>query len=62
MKSGYFGVSSVALKPAITQIKEGDTTVQFATGTSEDEKFTAFVKFLQTEGAGDEVCYRKLKW
>ena len=44
------------------KIKEGDTTVQFATGTSEDEKFTAFVKFLQTEGAGDEVCYRKIKW
>ena len=60
--SGKLELESLDLDGAITQIKEGDTTVQFATGTSEDEKFTAFVKFLQTEGVGDEVCYRKLKW
>lgn len=60
--TGKLSLKDLDLDGAITQIKEGDTTVQFATGTSEDEKFTAFVKFLQTEGAGDEVCYRKLKW
>ena len=60
--TGKLSLEDLDLDGAITQIKEGDTTVQFATGTSEDEKFTAFVKFLQTEGAGDEVCYRKLKW
>lgn len=60
--TGKLTLEDLDLDGAVTQIKEGDTTVQFATGTSEDEKFTTFVKFLQTEGAGDEVCYRKIKW
>jgi hypothetical protein len=60
--TGKLELEDLDLDGAITQIKEGDTTVNFATGTSQDELFTAFVKYLQTEGAGDEVCYRKLKW
>lgn len=60
--TGKLVLEDLDLDGAITQIKEGDTTVNFATGTSQDELFTAFVKYLQTEGAGDEVCYRKLKW
>lgn len=60
--TGKLNLEDLDLDGAVTQIKEGDTTVQFQSGTSEDEKFSAFVRFLQTEGAGDEVCYRKLKW
>ena len=60
--TGKLVLKDLDLDGAVTQIKEGDTTVNFATGTSQDELFTAFVKYLQTEGAGDEVCYRKLKW
>ena len=60
--TGKLELEALDLDGAVTQIKEGDTTVQFGSGASDDEKFTAFVNYLRTEGAGDEVCYRKLKW
>ena len=60
--TGQLELESLDLDGAITQIKEGDTTVQFGSGGSDAEKFDALVTALKTEGAGDEVCYRKLKW
>ena len=60
--SGKLELEGLDLDGAISQIKEGDTTVQFESGSSDGDKFSALVTFLKSEGAGDEVCFRKLKW
>ena len=62
MQSGQLELENLDLGGAITQIREGDTTVEFGSGTSDDEKFTAFLNYLRNEGEGDFICYRKLKW
>lgn len=61
-QTGNLNLENLDLDTAITQIHEGDTTIQFANGTSDNEKFTVFVNYLMTEGDGDFVCYRKIKW
>lgn len=61
-QTGQLTIANLDLSGAITQLKEGDTTIQFADGSSEDEKFTVFVNYLLTRGEGDFVCYRRLKW
>lgn len=61
-QTGNLDLDNLDLDTAITQIHEGDTTVQFASGSSDNEKFTIFVNYLLTEGDGDFVCYRKVKW
>lgn len=60
--TGKLNLEDLDLDGAVTQISEGDATVSFESGTSQDEKFTVFVNYLQNEGIGDEICYRKLKW
>lgn len=60
--AGLLELDGLDLDGAISQIREGDATVQFTSGLSDDEKFIELVNYLKTEGAGDEVCYRKLKW
>lgn len=47
---------------AVTSIKEGDTTVQFASGDSNGVKLDKFIAYLINSVKGDLVCYRKLKW
>lgn len=47
---------------AITSITEGDTTVSFAAGASDEEKFNALVNFLINQGEGELVCFRRIKW
>lgn len=61
-QTGNLDLENLDLNTAITQIHEGDTTIQFADGASDSEKFTVFVNYLMTEGEGDFVCYRKIKW
>ena len=47
---------------AISAITEGDTTVHFAEGSSDEEKFNALVNFLINHGEGELVCFRQIKW
>lgn len=61
-QTGKLELGDLDLDGAITQIHEGDTTIQFGSGSSDEEKFNSFVNYLMTEGEGDFVCYRKLKW
>lgn len=60
--TGKLELENIDISGAIKEIVEGDVTIKFDTSTSDDEKFTKFVDYLKTEGMGDEVCYRKLKW
>ena len=61
-QTGSLEMKNIDLDGAITQIHEGDTTVQFGAGASQSEKFTAFLNYLMNEGEGDFICYRKIKW
>ena len=58
--SGQLTLGDLDLSGAITSITEGDTTVSF--GSSDEETLSAFIERLLTEGEGDLICYRKLKW
>ena len=61
-RSGKLELDNIDLSGAVTQIHEGDTTIQFANGSSDLEKFTVFVNYLMHEGEGEFACYRKIKW
>ena len=61
-QTGKLELTDLDLDGAITSIKEGDVTVQFANGSSDEDKFNSFLDYLLHHGEGDFVCYRKLKW
>ena len=61
-QTGQLELADLDLDGAITQIHEGDVTVQFAGGSSDEDKFNSFLNHLLHNGEGDFVCYRKLKW
>lgn len=55
-------LNSVDLNGAISQIKEGDTTISFDASTSDEQKLNAFINHLLNGRKGDLVCYRKMRW
>jgi hypothetical protein len=61
-QTGKLELTDLDLNGAIASISEGDTSVQFATGMSDVERFDTFVNSLMRSGEGDFVCYRRLKW
>ena len=61
-QTGKLELADLDLNGAITQIHEGDVTVQFASGSSDEDKFNSFLNYLLHNKEGDFVCYRKLKW
>ena len=61
-QTGKLELGDLDLDGVITQIHEGDVTVQFGSGSSDEDKFDSFLNYLLHHGEGDFVCYRKLKW
>lgn len=61
-QTGQLTVGELDLSCAIEQISEGDTTVTFGDGTSDEDKFTMLLNHLMNKGEGDFICFRKLKW
>ena len=61
-QTGKLKLEDIDLNGGIASITEGDTTVQFASGSSDEEKFDSFLNHLLHHREGDFVCYRKLKW
>ena len=61
-QTGKLKLNDLDLDGAITSIHEGDVTVQFASGSSDEDKFDLLVNYLLHNGEGDFVCYRKLRW
>lgn len=61
-QTGQLSIEGLDFNGAITSITEGDTSVSFASGASDDDKFNQLVNYLMTKGDGDFVCYRKLRW
>ena len=61
-QTGQLKIAELNLNGVITSIHEGDVTVQFANGTSDEEKFNQLLNYLLHSGEGDFVCCRTLKW
>jgi hypothetical protein len=61
-QTGQLDIATLDLSCVIQQISEGDTTVTFGDGTSDQEKFNYIINHLMTKGEGDFVCFRKLNW
>ena len=61
-QTGKLELRDLDLNGAITQIQEGDTTVHFANGTSDESKFDSLLNYLLHSKDGDFVCYRRLRW
>ena len=61
-QTGTLELDNIDFDGAIKQISEGDTTVSFADGVSDEDKFNQFLNYLMHHKEGDFVCYRKLKW
>ena len=61
-QTGQLTIEGLDLDGAISSISEGDTSISFAAGGTDDERFNLLVDYLKTKGDGDFVCYRRLKW
>lgn len=61
-QTGQLTIGDLDLDGAITSINEGDISVQFASGASDEEKLDLLLNHLLHKGEGDFVCYRKIKW
>lgn len=61
-QTGKLELTDLDLSGAITSLKEGDVTVQFASGSSDEDNLNSFLNYLLHHGEGDFVCYRKLRW
>lgn len=61
-QTGKLELADLDLSGAIKSISEGDTSVVFDTGSSDEDRFNRLLNYLMTKGESDFVCYRKLKW
>ena len=61
-QTGKLNIADLDFDSTIKQISEGDTSITFADGASDEDKFNQLVNYLLTLGEGDLVCYRKLRW
>lgn len=61
-QTGKLELSDLDLNSAIAQIQEGDTTVHFANGTSDESKFDSLLNYLLHSKDGELICFRKLRW
>lgn len=53
------------LEVAVKQVQTGDTNVIFALGDGSqtpEQRLNNLLSYLMTNGEGDFVCYRKIKW
>lgn len=60
-QTGQLNLEGLDLDGAISSIREGDTTVNFDTSATDEQKFNNFIAHLM-DGKGDFVCYRKMRW
>ena len=61
-QTGQLTIDGLDLTGAIASISEGDTSVSFVSGATDDDRFNLLVNYLMNKGEGDFVCFRRLKW
>jgi hypothetical protein len=61
-QTGQLEIADLDLTGAITSISEGDTSVSFASDSTDESRFNDLLNYLMTKGEGEFVCYRKIKW
>ena len=61
-QTGQLNIEGLDLTGAIASISEGDTSVSFVAGATDDDRFNLLVNYLMTKGEGDLVCFRRMKW
>ena len=61
-QTGQLVIDGLDLTGAIASISEGDTSVSFVSGATDDDRFNLLVNYLMNKGESDFVCFRRLKW
>lgn len=54
-------IGDLDLSGVVTSIKQGDTSVSFDSGMSDEEKIDTLIAYLMN-GKDDLLCYRKMYW
>lgn len=60
--TGNLELTDLDLDGAISSIKEGDTQVNFGSGSSDEDKLIDLINYLLNNGSGELLCYRKIRW
>lgn len=61
-QTGKLKLADMDLTGAVASISEGDTSITFAAGASDEDKLNVFINYLLHNKEGEFVCYRQLKW
>ena len=59
--TGQLQMGDLDLSGVVTSIKQGDTSVSFDSGMSDEEKVDTLIGYL-IGGKGDLLCYRRMYW
>ena len=62
MQKGFGKIDSIQVETMASNIKLGDTTVQFTEPVSPEKQFDAAVEYLITGHVNELLCFRKLVW
>ena len=60
--SGKLEMDNLDFGGIVNSVSEGDTSVTFASGGQDEEKFRQIVSWLMTGKGCDLTCYRKMQW
>lgn len=60
-QTGQLQMGDLDLSGVVTSIKQGDTSVSFDSGTSDEEKVDTLIAYLMN-GKDDLLCYRRMYW
>lgn len=60
--SGALVMDHLRFEEAVQTVAQGDTTVTFAAGDSDEVKIAKLIDWLTAEKEGDFLCYRRMKW
>ena len=60
--AGKLDLENLDLTNAVQSVSEGDTSVTFASDSSDSARLTALINRLLSTGEDDLLCFRKLRW
>ena len=60
--SGQLEIGKLDLSGIVETIKEGDTSVSFKDGSSDEEKLNALIGWMTSGKETDFLCFRKMRW